>query len=141
MLLRALLDRLRGHRAPQSPSDQGPFPDRERARDSEAPSAFAFSFEGTLEELRARLQAVGPWRWQLRDSAWYGDYLLALDRPDGTRVRVYEDIPEEGRFTIEILWYAQYGPIEVWEQVVDLIRDQILPVVGVADVQPTESVD
>lgn len=45
--------------------------------------------EPSIEDLLPVFNEAGPWRWQLRDSAWYGDYLNT--RPaDGVRVRVHE---------------------------------------------------
>jgi hypothetical protein len=56
--------------------------------------AYAFTCEQPIEGLLAALNAAGPWRWQERDSAWYGDY-LAVRPAEGVRVRIHE-FPSSG---------------------------------------------
>jgi len=66
----------------------------------EVPRSFAFEFRSplTLDAMRDRLPDKARWEWELRDSAWYGDYLWAKD--GSTRVRIFaEDEPE--RFTFQ----------------------------------------
>src|SRR5262245_27122976 len=55
----------------------------------EAYWAYDFAAGHTLESMEAAFNAAGPWRWQLRDSAVYGDYLNVRPR-DGVRVRIHE---------------------------------------------------
>jgi len=53
--------------------------------------AFAWKFESdkTLEEILSELNAVGPWRWEARESYWYCDYLNC--RPaSGIRIRIHD---------------------------------------------------
>jgi hypothetical protein len=51
--------------------------------------AFAFRCDAPIELIETTWNEAGPWQWQLRDSAWYGDYLNT--RPlEGVRVRVHE---------------------------------------------------
>jgi hypothetical protein len=51
--------------------------------------AYDFACDRLLEGLLADFNETGPWRWELHESAWYGDYLNA--RPtEGVRVRVHE---------------------------------------------------
>jgi hypothetical protein len=46
----------------------------------------------STDELRARLNALGVWNWEMGDSHWYGDYLAC--RPFvGVRIRIC-DFPE-----------------------------------------------
>jgi hypothetical protein len=56
--------------------------------------AYVFTCEQALEAMLAALNAVGPWQWQLRDSAWYGDY-LATRPAEGARLRIHE-FPSSG---------------------------------------------
>jgi hypothetical protein len=56
--------------------------------------AYVFTCTRPIEEILAAFNAAGPWQWQMRDSAWYGDYLAA--RPgEGVRLRVHE-FPSSG---------------------------------------------
>lgn len=51
--------------------------------------AYDFASDCSLAAMEAAFNTAGPWRWQLRDSAVYGDYLNA--RPiAGVRVRIHE---------------------------------------------------
>jgi hypothetical protein len=56
--------------------------------------AYAFTCEQPMEAILAALNAAGPWQWQARDSAWYGDYLNVRPVP-GARVRIHE-FPSSG---------------------------------------------
>lgn len=56
-----------------------------------ARKAFAFRFECdiTLDEIVSQLNGAGPWKWQARESYWYGDYLNC--RPTkGARIRIHD---------------------------------------------------
>jgi hypothetical protein len=56
--------------------------------------AYDFLCDRPLESLLALFNEAGPWQWEMRESAWYGDYLNA--RPsDGVRVRIHE-YPQTG---------------------------------------------
>ncbi len=51
--------------------------------------AFRFDCDKTLDQLAAALNAAGTWRWQGRESYWYGDYLSC--RPaQGIRARIHD---------------------------------------------------
>jgi hypothetical protein len=51
--------------------------------------AYDFGCEQTLEDMRSVFNEAGSWHWELRDSAWYGDY-LSTNPMSGVRVRVHE---------------------------------------------------
>jgi hypothetical protein len=56
--------------------------------------AYDFACDQSLEELLALFNRSGPWPWEMRESAWYGDYLST--RPArGVRVRVHQ-YPQAG---------------------------------------------
>ena len=51
--------------------------------------AYDFECDLSIERIIAAFNAIGPWQWKLRDSAWYGDYLNT--RPtEGVRVRIHQ---------------------------------------------------
>lgn len=51
-------------------------------------AAYEFNCELSLEEMLKVLNKKGPWKWTMRDSHWYGDYLNC--RPEeGVRVRIH----------------------------------------------------
>jgi len=60
--------------------------------------AYVFTCEQSIEAMLAALNDAGPWRWQARESAWYGDYLNV--RPaEGVRLRIHE-FPSSGEVSI-----------------------------------------
>jgi hypothetical protein len=51
--------------------------------------AYDFACDRPLEDMLAVFNEAGPWRWEMHESAWYGDYLNT--RPsNGVRGRVHE---------------------------------------------------
>ena len=61
--------------------------------------AYDFGSDRSLESILAVFNEAGPWQWQLRESAWYGDY-VATRPSEGVRVRVHEypQLGEAGKF-------------------------------------------
>jgi hypothetical protein len=52
----------------------------------------AYSFicdYSSIDALCARLNQVGGWHWQIGDSHWYGDYVVARPFP-GVRIRIVD---------------------------------------------------
>ena len=39
--------------------------------------AYEFTSSAALVELENEFNLSGPWRWEMRDSDWYGDYLVS----------------------------------------------------------------
>ena len=75
--------------------------------------AYVFTSGKPIELILEAWNEAGPWQWQLRDSAWYGDYLNTQTVP-GTRVRIHEfptQASEAGIYvgpgTVEGVQYAQ----------------------------------
>ena len=56
--------------------------------------AYDFTCDRSIESMLAFFNEAGPWQWELRDSAWYGEYLSA-QVTGGARIRVHE-YPFEG---------------------------------------------
>ena len=47
--------------------------------------AYEFTCERSLHEMATMLDGSGPWRWGVKDCAWYPDFILC--RPlDGVRI-------------------------------------------------------
>jgi hypothetical protein len=51
--------------------------------------AYEFTHGLGVEALGKALDAAGPWKWELRDSGFYGDYLNCRPVPS-VRVRIHE---------------------------------------------------
>lgn len=113
---------------------------------------FAFSFDCPLSfsEVMDRLNAIGPWRWEEADSAWYGN--LARARTDALRLDLAESGPNEvpgGRFDagngqrycISVRWRGGAGSAAESEALAARVRDVILPRLGARGVQPTDTID
>jgi hypothetical protein len=58
--------------------------------------AYEFACAKSLYEMEPLLHQAGPWRWAIKDCAWYPDFLQSR-RPDGGRICVYAVDPPDGR--------------------------------------------
>jgi hypothetical protein len=56
--------------------------------------AYDFACDRSMERMLAIFNRAGPWRWEQRESAWYGHYLNTCPA-EGVRVRVHE-YPQAG---------------------------------------------
>jgi hypothetical protein len=117
--------------------------------------AYAFRCDGSLELIEDVWNNAGPWQWQLRDSAWYGDYLNA--RPvEGVRVRVHEfpqQASEAGVFVgpsaeegvdynrgFSVLLQIQPGS-PATQADVDAVVSQLLSLVNAQDIRTVDPYD
>jgi hypothetical protein len=57
--------------------------------------AYEFSCERSLAEMEPILDRSGPWRWTIRDCAWYPDFLQCRPQDD-VRICLYERNPPRG---------------------------------------------
>ena len=63
--------------------------------------AYDFDCDLSLDGMLRSFNAAGPWQWQLRDSAFYGDYLAAWTTD--VSIRVHEFPQDTG-------WYRTQNP-------------------------------
>ena len=64
-----------------------------------------------LVDLERKLNESGPWRWEMRESSWYGDYIVA--RPEhGVRIRI-QDPQQSGAVDVRP---APAGERRYWAQ-------------------------
>ncbi|MCP5065993.1 MAG: hypothetical protein GY946_05440 [bacterium] len=100
--------------------------------------AHTFACDLDLMELRTKLEALGPYDWQARDSFYFGAYLSARVMPDASRkVKIYER--DQGGYQIDIFFE---GDAESdWVAFVEDIHERLLPGVGAADVEETETMN
>lgn len=107
--------------------------------------AFAFSADLTMEEMKSRLQAAGPWVWSNGDSDRYGDYLGTRAVPHDGVLRIYKADPPGGRRYSINLRYDSARPAD--DAVHDLqalktrVLSALLPSLGARDVVPAEPND
>jgi hypothetical protein len=52
-------------------------------------SAYEFNCDMSMEEMLKVLNKKGSWKWTMRDSYWYGDYLNCRPEED-VRVRIHQ---------------------------------------------------
>jgi hypothetical protein len=107
----------------------------------EVPRSFAFEFRSphALEVMRDRLPDEARWEWELRDSAWYGEYLWGKDGSDaaGTRVRIFAE-EEPGRFTLQADLASADDPGDDWfGKTRALATESFLPLLDATNVVPT----
>jgi hypothetical protein len=117
-------------REPSVPRHGGSSPSVERM------FALAFRRRLRLEEMPGRLWAVGPWSWEVRDSAWYGDHLHAIAVPEA-RIRVYDAEAPGGEHVIEVVGRGA-SAVSALRPVV---RDLVERALDAVDVHETDTVD
>ncbi len=67
------------------------------SRERMAVWAYEFDCDRPLSDMRGILNERGPWDWSIRESYWYGDYLMC--RPgDGVRILVHD--------VDQCIWYS-----------------------------------
>jgi len=61
--------------------------------------AYDFRSDRSFEDILAVLDKESPWAWEVRDSAWYGEYLTTVPAP-GSRIVIhaYPYDGDAGRF-------------------------------------------
>lgn len=103
----------------------------------------AYSFickQSSTDELCARLNALGSWKWSLGDSYWYGDYVACKPFP-GVRIRIV-DFPGlvngEYRYESDIRITEE---CKTPERVIDEAYRDVLAQIGAHTVNEIESFD
>jgi hypothetical protein len=100
--------------------------------------AYEFSCARPLYEMQPVLDRAGPWRWGIKDCAWYPDFLLC--RPhDGVRICLYERKPPGGpgyRCHVEVAAVSGQRRSTIDPVLVGLL--EMLPVTERVEVEPGE---
>jgi hypothetical protein len=100
--------------------------------------AYEFTCERSLYEMQETLDRAGPWRWGVKDCAWYPDFVLC--RPcDGVRICLYEQKPPGGpgyRCHVEIAPGSGHQRSTIDPIVVRAL--DALPATGRVEVDPRE---
>jgi hypothetical protein len=114
------------------------------------------AFNSTLSffEMIDRLNAVGPWSWHERDSAWYGN--LASARSVEPDLRILFDLMESGgnevggsaeagegrQFCLSLRFESSRPDEETrYAALEEAMRNEMLPALGASDVVPTDTID
>jgi hypothetical protein len=112
---------------------------------------YGFSFDCDLSfwEIFTRLNEIGPWTWEERDSAWFG--LIATARTASIKLDFFESGFDEQGGRVEAGNGQQYAisvrkgrvpPSEhEWAAVELGIRTELLPSLGARDIKPTDPID
>jgi hypothetical protein len=101
--------------------------------------AYSFKTEMSLEQIFERLNAVGPWRWIVRDSEHWGDYLWARAAPYYASVKIYVE-PELYVVQIKFESDAPEALMEL-EALREMVLERVLPVINASDLTPTDIYD
>ncbi len=101
--------------------------------------AYRFTTELTLPQVFERLNEEGPWRWSMRDSDRWGDYMSTLAFPDYAMVKLFA---EPDHYAVNVLFESERseGPMEL-HMLKTILLDSLLPAIGARDVTPTATYD
>lgn len=106
-------------------------------------SLFAVSFNSdlSLEQLFARLNEAGPWRWLMRDSEHWGDYISAraLPLPLQAMVKIYVE-PDHYVVNVSFDSEGADAPAEL-AALRETLFDRLLPAIGARNIAPTDTYD
>lgn len=101
--------------------------------------AFEFRTSLSLVEMLEKLTALGPWRWQIRDSETYNDYLATLPDPSHTKTQI---IPDGDRFVVNVYFNDEYKrPTLSFEEIQSVVLNRLLPGIGASRVQETDNLE
>ncbi len=98
-------------------------------------AGYAFSCPLTLEEMRQRLEELGPWHWGERDNDAWGTYIWAgtsrvPGHPEWGNIKIIED-PSVGGFGVSAkLQSSAPDWKERFERVRTRLFDELLPAIG-----------
>ncbi len=115
----------------------------------------AYDFDCALEpdELINILNAAGPWTWTMRDSHWYGDYLIARANQGKTKLRIVEYrqtehlmLPGQQRDPSEqryVIWAEHAGESGddrgLLDELDSTIQKHVLPAIGARGLRRVEA--
>ncbi|MCH8805451.1 MAG: hypothetical protein IH986_05125 [Planctomycetes bacterium] len=103
--------------------------------------AYAFASESSLEEMRVKLDAAGPWKWIERDSHYFADYLSTRTRDDYAMLKLFENEEVQG-YQLDIRFEAEGPTAEAeWQSFHEDLLSRFLPAVGAVGVRETETMN
>jgi len=103
--------------------------------------AYAFAVDLTLEQLFARLNQAGPWRWTMRDSEHWGDYISTrvVPAPDDAMVKIYV---EPDHYVVNASFESEHPDATAkLQELRSTLLEKVLPALGARDVTPAETYD
>ena len=103
--------------------------------------AHKFESDLSLSDMLDRLNTAGPWRWEMRDSERWGDYIAtrALPEPDHAIVKL---VVESGYFVVNVKFKSQRADAQsTFEELQQTLLTRVLISIGARDVEPTETLD
>ena len=97
------------------------------------PEAYAFDSPLSLDAMADALDAAGPWKWEVRDSDTYGDYVVARPDDGPTRVRV---IAHGGAFLLDVLYVTRSQKNRLSrDEVEQVVQASVLPALQAGNVK------
>lgn len=103
--------------------------------------ACSFRSDLTLDQIRARLNELGPWKWIERDNDNWGPYTSAVFNRAAARAIV--KILHEGEGYAVIVHYSWDDPRapDDFEAARRILFENLLPAIGARDLAETEDYD
>jgi len=99
--------------------------------------AYAFKSKLTPDEMQERLNKVTPWKWNMGDSEYYGEYLMARLYRGYSKFRIFT---EKDTYVFDIYYsFDDHGAEDLWESQHSLVLNEIFPSIEARDIRPTEN--
>jgi len=98
-------------------------------------AAYPFRSPLALEQMFAKLNELGPWRWIERDNDRWGEYISSrvLGDPDHGIVKIFV---EPDHYAVDLVLVSDAGA--KLDAIYDTLFTYLLPAVGASDIKETE---
>jgi hypothetical protein len=101
--------------------------------------AVSFTSDLSMEDIYAKVNELGPWRWSMRDSEQWGDYISTRAVPEYGMVKIVTD---GGRYVANVKFKSERPNAEAeLAELRETLLASLLPAILARDVQPTDSLD
>lgn len=103
--------------------------------------AYSFQSDFSLDEIFARFNELGPWRWINRDNDRWGEYISSgvLRDPHYGILKLFV---EPDHYAINVLLESEDpNARELFDQVRETLFDKLLPAVGARDLAEVQDYD
>lgn len=101
---------------------------------------YTFTSALTLADMRARLDAAGPFAWSERDSHWYGDYVGTQTLQERAVLKIV--VAPGGGFGLDVKLRTDAASVDAqWAWLEETITSKLLPTVQAREIRRSGPVD
>jgi hypothetical protein len=103
--------------------------------------AYSFQSDQSLDEIFARFNQIGPWRWVRRDNDSWGEYISSGVLHD-PHYGILKLIVEPDHYAINVMLKSEHPDArDLFDQVRGILFDKLLPAIGARDLIEVQDYD